>query len=418
MIILGLDTGTTGIGAALYDSGRDRVISTACVPNDSFIDSGADYEKIQDPEKIFDTVSGLIEKMPGFDAIGLSGQMHGILYTGADGKALSPLYTWQDTRSALPYRDGMTYAGYLGANPGYGLATDFYNRVNGLVPEGAKHLCTIGDYIAMRLCGREKPLMHITNAASLGCFDIFENRFTLENPLLPGVTAEFETAGYYGGGIPVTVCVGDNQASFTGSVPSDECILINVGTGAQISYIIGREEAKEAAARNDGGAEIRPFDGVKFLAAGCSLCGGRAFSALEKFFRSAANAAGADIDSFYPFLDALIEQGETGLKADCRFSGTRSEPERTGGFSNLTEKNFTPRDFALAVSEGIVSELYEMYKGKPGLPVIASGNGVRRNSAIRRYIEKYFGSAPSLTEYEEEAAVGAAKSALKGLRKA
>ncbi|MBR6701515.1 MAG: hypothetical protein IKI78_00070, partial [Clostridia bacterium] len=70
MIILGLDTGTTGIGAALYDSGRDRVINTACVPNDSFIDGGADYEKIQDPEKIFDTVSGLIEKMPGFDAIG------------------------------------------------------------------------------------------------------------------------------------------------------------------------------------------------------------------------------------------------------------------------------------------------------------------------------------------------------------
>ena len=411
MRILGIDTGTTGIGAALYDSETGEVTETLSLPNKSFIESGAEYERIQDPGIILDTVREITEKTYGFDAIGISGQMHGILYIDKNGSAVSPLYTWQDTRSALPYKDGRSYAEHLGVYPGYGLATDFYNRENGLVPETAAYLCTIGDYIAMKLCSAEKPLMHITNAASLGCFDVFENRFTSDTALLPEVTGKYETTGYYKGNIPVTVCIGDNQASFLGSVPSDDAVLINVGTGAQISYIVDRDTALEIAGDPASGAEIRPYDGKKYLAAGCSLCGGRAFSAFEKFCRAAANAAGAEIDSFYPFLDKMLERGDTDLTADCRFSGTRKNPGLTGGFSNLTELNFTPRDFALAVSEGIVTELRGMYSGKENPLIVASGNGVRKNPAIKRYIEKHFGTVPVFTDYEEEAAVGAAKSA-------
>ena len=96
------------------------------------------------------------------------------------------------------------------------------------------------------------------------------------------MTGEFETIGYYKGNIPVTVCIGDNQASFLGSVPSDDAVLINVGTGAQISYIVDRDTALEIAGDPASGAEIRPYDGKKYLAAGCSLCGGREHSPLLK----------------------------------------------------------------------------------------------------------------------------------------
>ncbi len=412
MRVLGIDVGTTGIGAALYESETGAVLKTAMLPNDSFIKGGADYERIQNPARIIETVFEILKRFDGFDAIGVSGQMHGILYVDSEGEAVSPLYTWQDNRSALPFKNGQTFAGFLGIYPGYGLATNLFNRENGLIPREAKYLCTIGDYTAMKLCGAKKPLMHITNAASLGCFDIFENKFKIKESLLPDVTAVFDTVGFFGGNIPVTVCVGDNQASFLGSAVSDDCVLINVGTGAQISYIIDRETAAEMCNNNETDAEIRPFDGKKFLAAGCSLCGGRAFSAFERFCREAANAAGAQIDSFYPFLDRLIESGETDLSVDCRFSGTRKNPALTGGFSNLTESNFTPRDFALAVSEGIVAELHSMYNGKGSPTIVASGNGVRKNAAVRRFIKKYFGSDPSFTGYDEEAAVGAAKSCI------
>ena len=39
--------------------------------------------------------------------------MHGILYADENGAAVSPLYTWQDERGNLEYKDGATYAEYL-----------------------------------------------------------------------------------------------------------------------------------------------------------------------------------------------------------------------------------------------------------------------------------------------------------------
>ncbi|MBR3621384.1 MAG: hypothetical protein IKN56_07715, partial [Clostridia bacterium] len=331
------------------------------------------------------------------------GQMHGILYTDASGDAVSPLYIWQDMRGAEPLEDNKTASEILGTYPGYGLATHLYNARNALVPESAAFLCTAGDYIAMKLCGKAEPLMHITNAASLGCFDIESGCFGYKSPLLPRVTAEFEIAGKTARGIPVAVCVGDNQASFAGSVPGKNGVLINIGTGSQISYLIeNSDDAPE-------GAELRPFDGRYYLAAGCALCGGRAFSDFEKFCREIANTAGAGIDSFYPFLDSILENApETGLAADCRFSGTRADSSLTGAFSNLTESNFTLKDFAAAVALGIVTELYDMYKGPANPVIIASGNGVRKNPAMAKYIERIFGTAPLTAPYDEEAAAGAA----------
>ena len=403
MKILGLDIGTTGIGAVLFETETRRVIKTANRPNNSFISSALPFEKTQDSRLILDTVNGIISEFADYEAIGTSGQMHGILYTDSQGNAVSPLYTWQDLRSAEPLEGKKTAAEIIGTYPGYGLATHLYNEKNGLVPENAEYLCTIGDYIAMKLCGNTSPVMHITNAASLGCFDIKNNAFTYKSPLLPRVTAEFEIIGKTAQDIPVAVCVGDNQASFIGSVPGKDGVLINIGTGSQISYLIENPDDTPE------GAELRPFDGRYYLAAGCALCGGRAFSDFEKFCREIANAAGAEIDSFYPFLDKILENApDTDLIADCRYCGTRANPSLTGGFSNLTEGNFTLKDFAASVAIGIITELRDMYSGRENPVIIASGNGVRKNPAMAKYIEKIFGTAPLTAPYNEEAAAGAA----------
>ncbi|MBR5112391.1 MAG: hypothetical protein IK097_03095 [Clostridia bacterium] len=403
MKILGLDIGTTGIGAVLFETETRRVIKTANRPNNSFISSALPFEKAQDTNLILDIVNDIISEFADYEAIGTSGQMHGILYTDSQGNAVSPLWTWQDLRSAELLEGEKTAAEILGTYPGYGLATHLYNEKNGLVPENAKYLCTIGDYIAMKLCGNTTPVMHITNAASLGCFDIKNNAFTFESPLLPRVTSEFEIIGKTAQNIPVAVCVGDNQASFIGSVPEKGGVLINIGTGSQISYLIENpDDAPE-------GAELRPFDGRYYLAAGCALCGGRAFSDFEKFCREIANAAGAEIDSFYPFLDKILENApDTDLIGDCRYCGTRANPSLTGGFSNLTEGKFTLKDFAASVAIGIIAELRDMYSGRENPVIIASGNGVRKNPAMAKYIEKIFGTAPLTAPYNEEAAAGAA----------
>lgn len=409
MKLIGIDIGTTSICGVLIDAENGNMIKSVTKPNNSFIKSLNDYERIQNTEIIMDSVYEAISELDLTDvaAIGFSGQMHGIVYTDENGKAVSPLYTWQDERAANEYKDGKSYAQTIGCFAGYGLATDFYNENNGLIPDAAVSLCTIADYAVMCLCGLKKPLVHITNAASLGCFDVEKNCFTANNPRIPLVTAEFKTAGYYNG-IPVCVALGDNQASFMGSVSNENDALINVGTGSQISWLAEKPVCCE-------GVENRPFDGKRYLAAGCALCGGRSFAMLECFFREIANLAGENkVESFYPQLDKLLEaKTETTLFADCRFCGTRNDPSIRGSLSNLSENNFTPADFAFAVLNGMAGELYDMYKGggKSAEGLVCSGNGIRKNAALRRITSEMFGCEIKIPLYAEEASYGAALAA-------
>lgn len=393
----------------LVDSGKSEIIKSVTKKNTSFISSDKAYERIQNPEVIMQTVYGILDEIgtDGVGAIGFSGQMHGIVYTDENGKSVSPLYTWQDERAAMQTGNGRTYANEIGCFSGYGLATDYYNEKNGIVSETAEYLCTIADYAAMQLCLLKKPLIHITNAASLGCFDLKNNKFVIDNPRLPEVTTEFKAVGYYKN-IPVCVALGDNQASFIGSVSNENSALINVGTGAQISWLTDE-------IINSNGIETRPFDGRKYLAAGCSLCGGRAFAMLERFLREAAElATGEKVDSVYPQLNKLLEtKTETDLKADCRFCGTRNDPAIRGSISDISENNFTVGDFAVSVLEGIAYELYSMYrKNGAAASIVGSGNGIRKNPALQRIVCKMFESEMKIPYYEEEAAFGAALSSL------
>ena len=81
--------------------------------NDSFILTENSWERIQSPEYIketaIDTVRTLVTQHPDIQRIGITGQMHGIVYLDKDGKAVSPLYTWQDERGNRQYKDGETY---------------------------------------------------------------------------------------------------------------------------------------------------------------------------------------------------------------------------------------------------------------------------------------------------------------------
>lgn len=408
MKIIGIDIGTTSICGVAVDTENGEILKSLTKPNNSFIKSEKSYEKIQDTDVIMNSVYEILSELDSADAsaIGFSGQMHGIVYTDESGNAVSPLYIWQDERAAAEYKDGKSYAEHLGCFAGYGMATDFYNDVNGLVPEPAKYLCTVADYAVMKLCGLKKPLVHITNAASLGCFDIENNCFNTDNPRLPDVTAEFKAAGEYNG-IPVCVALGDNQASFIGSVSDSDNALINIGTGSQISWLTDSLVNAESV-------ENRPFDGKKYLAAGCALCGGRAFAMVEKLFREIAVLSGNDVDSMYPQINKLLEEKvSSSLVGDCRFCGTRNDPSVRGSIMNISEDNFTAADLAYSVLNGMSEELYSMYKngGMKAKELVCSGNGIRKNAALRRIVSEMFGCDIKIPFYAEEASYGAALSA-------
>ena len=160
---LGIDIGTTTISAAIAD--LDEHCQAACytLPNKSAVKTDESYRHEQDAAWIADKLSKFLESVigafPGICSIGVTGQMHGIVYTDKAGNAVSPLFTWQDARAAQIEADGRSYTqhildktGYT-VMPGYGFATHYYNDRNGLVPEIAVNLCTIGDYAVMRMTG-------------------------------------------------------------------------------------------------------------------------------------------------------------------------------------------------------------------------------------------------------------------------
>ena len=328
---VGIDIGTTTVCACVLKRGDGTPLAVYRTENGSDLPPLFAGDHRQDAERIFSRVCELTDmilaRYPGVSAIGLTGQMHGIVYVDAQGHAISPLYTWQDAKGNLPYKDS-TYAEYLGSFAGYGNVTDFYNRVNGVRPKEAAAYCTIMDYLVMVLCGLEKPRMHVTNAASLGCFDLKEKQFCSQADLSYDINASvsdsYEIVGYYKG-IPVSIAIGDNQASVFSTLAEERDLLINVGTGSQVSVI-------SDSIRSGANIETRPYFDGKYLVVGAALCGGRAYGMLKDFFGEFLTAAGIDGVDVYAVMERLAA-GSRWLRSGGYAGGKTSRQFRAGGYA-------------------------------------------------------------------------------------
>lgn len=426
MKTIGLDIGTTTLSAVVYDS-SDGVLTSRTIQNDAFL-SAENFERLQDPINIQKSAESLLRDLlflhPDTAALGISCQMHGILYLDKEGNAVSPLYTWQDCRGNLPFDAHHSWAKQLSEQTGYslftgyGLVTHFYNLHHNLVPAAAATLCTIGDYIAMKLAGQTAPAMDATNAASLGLYDVKCRCFDLNafkaagiDPSILPKTADGSPLGTIKPGIPVFPALGDNQASFLGATAGHtDGLLINMGTGGQISIF-------SSDCSTAGSLEIRPFPDDHWLLVGASLCGGRSYALLESFFRETVKmVTGQEIRVYNAMEKTMVNFTDVSdvPKTVTLFQGTRSNPSARASIQNISADNFTPRHFIHSIMQGMADELYAMYEGylrtggKAPSVMIGSGNGLRKNAYLCRIFENTFGLPLILSANEEEAACGAA----------
>lgn len=463
MKAIGLDIGTTTVCGVLVDVKTGELLDAKTLANDSAIQSTHTYERTQDAEKILAKCKNILEEylseQEDIVSIGVTGQMHGIVYVDENGTAVSPLYTWQDGRGDLRVSDTdivndtdteskvadnaetgesgnvcMTYAAELSEITGYhmasgfGLTTNYYNTKHGLVPEEAKSFCTIPDYVAMSLAGEKKPKMHQTMAASLGLYNMEAGDFDrvaaekagMNPELLPEVATTSMTCGNYaadvekypayaGKTIPVAVAFGDNQASFLGSVNQDCKVLLNVGTGGQVS--VYSEELIKA-----DGIECRPYLKGSYLMAGSSLCGGYSYNLVKRFFEEIYALAGVDCPKdIYSIMNRIAGEAaekEKTLTVDTRFNGSRENPALTGSITGLTVDTFHPGDLAYGVLRGLCEELYQFYDVLPenlkdGSHFVGSGNGIRKNPLLQKIASDRFQMQLRIPKYAEEAAYGA-----------
>ena len=451
MKALGIDLGTTSISMLMLDAGTGEVLGSKTIQSRAYMETPRPWSREQDPEKIYGLVlEGLQDMTARYgrpDAIGMTGQMHGMLYVNAEGQAVSPLYTWEDGsgNEPLPAQEGETAVSLLKkaglfAASGFGLTTHFYHVKTGKVPEGAAKMTTISDYVAMRLCGNTAPVIAVDMGASWGCFDLENGCFATERlaelGVDPSILTEMKKSHSVIGtvssdkgiaaGAAVTASLGDNQASYLGAVKDmRSSVLINVGTGSQVSCTIDRYVDIR------GSVELRPCTEDLFLLAGSGLCGGRAYAMLENFYRMIVQDAlcAADVKAEYDGYammerqarDFIARTGEDeAWKVRTTFNGTRSDPLERGSISNISGKNFVPGAMTLGMLRGVMGELHGMYgqmcelTGSRATAMVGSGNGIRKNALLRETAERMFGCTMQIPAHQEEAAYGAAITALTG----
>jgi sedoheptulokinase len=440
MKLAGLDIGTTTLCGLLLEADSGDILSVATEPNAFGLPGTAPWEALQDPDAIFSAAArildGFLEAHGNIGGIGVAGQMHGILYVDREGSAVSPLFTWLDGRGERDLENGKTCAGLLSealgrpVSTGMGFVTHYYNVRNGLVPRRAAGLCTIADYVALRLAHAQAPVMDATNAASLGCFDLRRLEFRrdamsaldIDGAIFPSVSTSYPALGEARTGTPVFAALGDNQASFLGSVRDVRgSLLCNVGTGSQISLF--SDECLDVP-----GIDTRPFPLGGYIGVGAALCGGRAYALLHDFFLrtvqlfsggsgaaaqggSARSAAGWDV------MNAVDEErlgAAARLTVDTRFSGTRADPGVRGSIANLGPETFTPEHLIVGVREGIADELLGFYERFPEAArgavtaLVGSGNGIRLNPGLQKVFEGRLGMRMRVPAHREETSFGAA----------
>ncbi|MDP6779602.1 MAG: FGGY family carbohydrate kinase, partial [Candidatus Latescibacteria bacterium] len=355
---LGLDVGTTTLTALVLEVDTGEVVTVRTAPNTCEVTSAegrargrSEWDAAQMAELAREVAAAAVAAGGTVDGIGVTGQMHGMLLLSDGCRPLGPYVGWQDQRGNDPMGRGPeTYVGQMqalseetgalhrGCRPaaGYLGTTLYWMATNDLLPEEPFVASFMPDMIAASLTDTQ-PVTDATNAAGSGFFDAIDRGWRedlidalgLSTDILPDVRASCERAGGLSSeaaratgmpaGTPVAVACGDNQASFAGSVGDyEQTLLINVGTGGQVSARVPRPTPTEEL-------EARPHMDGGYLLVGAGLVGGRSYAWLRDFFRQVGEAffGGTGDEDLYEVMNRLaatVPAGADGLRCEPLFT--------------------------------------------------------------------------------------------------
>lgn len=419
MLALGIDCGTSKVAVVLVDRGGSPVHAAAQAHHAQLAAPDGRFE--QDGERIARTAEELVHGLPAelrvqVAALGLTGQMHGVILHDQQQRTRSPLVSWQDRRA-------LEDPGFLRSLPhprplhaGYGIATlHWWARQGGLA--AGLRAATIHGYLAARWCGLERSPIDPTDDQAWGGL---AGGSSIIAPLLPRQVGHGERIGAISTaaagvlGIPagtlVAAPLGDNQASLraTLSDPLHE-LAFTLGTGCQLAAVVRKDDPTPP-----GLSDLRPYDDAHQLLVAAPLCGGAAWLWLADTVGSWV----ADLGLRPPGREQLLATlDRLGLAAADRLgfsphlAGERHDPALTGSISALTLHNGRLGEVARALARGIAANARDLLPTAAlagRLRVVASGNALRRSALLRAMAQEELGLPLVLTAPCEEAATGAA----------
>jgi xylulokinase len=402
-VLVGLDVGTTGV-KAIAISADGRVLASAS--EEYPLSTPQPGWSEQDPEDWWRAAQACLERLPA-GAVGLSGQMHGLVVLDAEDRVLRPAILWNDQRTGaecaeIEARVGLERLIELTGNRALTGFTapkllwlrrhepDTYARI--------RHVLLPKDYVRLRLTG-----VHAIDAADASgtlLFDVAGRRWShevceaLEIPFdwLPEAHESTEIAG-----------AGDQAAAALGvGIASPGPVSVVLGTSGVVFAVLPAY-APDAQARVHVFCHAVPGT---WHAMGVMLSAAGSLAWLRR-------AVGAD----YGVLDEEAERwapGTEGLLFAPYLAGERTphaDPDARGAFTGLSLRHDRGA-LARATLEGVAYGLrdsLELLRELGVRPEVgrASGGGATSDLWLR-IVASVLGLPLERTESEEGSAFGAA----------
>ncbi len=438
-LLLGIDVGTTKVAAVIVE--RDgEVLASASRPHEADLAAPPGHAE-QDVDKLLAAGFDVVRELPAelknrVAAVGVAGQMHGVVVLGDAGEPLTPLVTWEDQRCLEgPFLGELNATTGRSLRTGFGCATLAWYVANDKLPAGAASACTIHDLLVTRLCGEKRPVTDASGAASWGLFDLDGLEWDesavgaagIPGSILPRVLGCGEKAGAVceeaanglgiPAGVPVTAAIGDNQASVLATLDDPETELtLNIGTGGQLSAVLAPgEPPKRVDAKST--FDCRPFPGGRFMLVAPALAGGSAWAWLAETIEKWLADLGCSCpprDDLYRRLNELGLAAADALTVKPHFLGERYDATLRASIAGIDPENVTLGNLARALARGVFENLKgmlpkEVLAGRTAL--VGGGNALRRNPLLREMATEVFDLPVRLAGGKEEAATGAALNA-------
>jgi xylulokinase len=441
--LLGIDLGTSGVRALVMDVGGEiRAIAHRTYPLQMPVAGWAE----QDPHAWWEATSDAVREAvaaggvrPGdVTAIGLSGQMHGLIPVDQAGQPLRPAIVWLDRRSedeALYFSatvglDELYRTTGMPCAPGIFGPSLLWLKRHERSLYGDIHAALLPkDYIRFRLTGdfASDP----TDASGSLLFDVLERTWSeevvlqvgLDMAILPGLREPTEIAGRLGdtvaaelglaGGIPVSTGGSDQAMSAVGCGLVDPGLArCAIGSGGQM-ITTTREPLFEAGSGLHVLCNIEPGS---WLLMGATTSAGLSLRWFKSAFGSEGAPHGSD-DAAYDALSAEAEQvppGCDGLIFLPYLAGERTphmDPHAKGCFIGV-DISHGRQHFVRSIMEGVAYSMKDCLQvfeklGLQVVGVIASGGGAK--SPVWRSIQAdVYGVDVLVSGHDEHSALGAA----------
>ncbi len=436
-MFMGIDCGTQGTKALVFNPDTGKVLGIGSSPHE--IISNDRGRREQHPSwwitAMQKAVRSALEKSAcsagDIDAIGCSGQQHGLVMLDGEGNVLRAAKLWNDMETAPENKElhdevgGETaMAERLGTAVPVGYTASKLRWVMKHEPElyrKVRHVLLPHDYLNYWLTGR--AVMEPGEASGTGYFQVVEKRWDREMARLIDPSGLLEAA------LPELIasadCVGPLRPEAAAALGLSEKSLVCGGSGDNVMGAFGTGGVVVGAATLGLGTSgvlnifsdkpITGFDPVMQVFAGaaggwllttCTVNATSATTSIQRLF-------GMSLEEFARCIGAT-PVGAEGLMLHPFFNGERMPPlsDATGTLSGMTSNNLTRENLIRAGAEAVVFGLKWGYERqmrilpKPNLLRLTGGG--TGNAEWRRIIADVFDCEAVGLVHDEGGAFGGA----------